>query len=51
MFYISNTMELSLNINDLQASTLVGLAQENPMLDSQAVLHLDNQLYNLEVTQ
>ena len=30
---------------DLQALTLVGLTREDPVLDSLAVLHLDNQLY------
>ena len=29
---------------DLQASTLVGLAQENPVLDPLAVPHLNNKL-------
>ena len=45
VFFIFNTRELSLNRKDLQASTLVGLTQENPALDPLAVLHLDNWLY------
>ena len=34
-----------MNRKDLQASTLVGLASENPELDPLAVLHLDNRLF------
>ena len=37
--------EPSGNKKDLQASTLVGLMRENPVLKPLAVLHLDNQLY------
>ena len=41
----TTTRELSLNREDLGASTLVGLNRENPQLDPLAVLHLDIRLY------
>ena len=41
---ILNTKELSMNRNDLLASTLVGLTWKNPVLDSLAVQHLNNQI-------
>ena len=41
---------LSENRKDLQVSTLVGLTRENPELDPQAVLHLDNRLYITQLT-
>ena len=37
--------ELSVKRKDLQALTLVGPTQNNPVLDPLAVLHLDNWLY------
>ena len=37
--------ELSVNRKDLQALTLLGPTQNNPVLDPLAVLHHDNQLY------
>ena len=42
--------ELSVNRKDVQASTLVGLTQENPALDPLAVLNLDNRLYDVVET-
>ena len=43
----SSHSQLFDNRKDLQASTLVGLTRENPVLDPLAVVHLDNQLYIL----
>ena len=43
-----NTRELSVNREDLRASTLVGLNWENPLIDSLAVQHLNNQLSKIE---
>ena len=44
MLFIFNTREFSVNGKDLQASTLVGLNPENPVLKPQAVQHLNNRL-------
>ena len=37
--------EPSVNKKDLQALTIVGLKQNNPVLDPLVVLHLDNPLH------
>ena len=42
VLFIFKTRELSENRKDLQALTLVGLTQENPVLDPLADLYLDN---------
>ena len=39
------TFLLSVNIKDLQASTIVWLTPENPTLDPLAVLHLNSRIY------
>ena len=44
VLFIFNIRELSVNRNDLQASSLLGLNWENPVLDPLAVQHLDNLL-------
>ena len=44
VLFIFNVRELSVNRNDLQASTLVGMKWKNPVLDPLTVQHLDNQL-------
>ena len=41
--------EPSENRKDLQASTLVGPTRDNPVLDSLAVLHLNNWLYKVRL--
>ena len=44
MFFIFNTRELSLNMKDLRASTLVDLTRKSPVLYPIAVQHYDNRL-------
>ena len=40
----TSTVALCVNRKDLQASTLVGITQENPELDPLCVQHFDNRL-------